>query len=310
MKKYYRLMLGSAGEHLDECLAGSFIGLDYGIREDLTSRLTENLRGFNRQFVPIYLSGRPNKTRIAAGSAGGKIWTFAKVVVQGDIFLCPDNNRNYHVCEVIGEYEYHPEGVLPHRRSVKWLNQTIPITDMKPPLQSSTTAPGALRNITNHTEEIEGLLSGFVGADISPNDATIENLSQFAMEKHLEEFLVHNWSHTQFANEYQIYSDEGEKVGQQYRTEGNEAIDILAVSKDNQTLLVIELKKGRASDVVVGQILRYMGYVKEELAEPGQNVKGIIIAMEDDQRIRRALSVVSNIEFYRYQVSFKLHKVM
>ncbi len=27
------------------------------------------------------------------------------------------------------------------------------------------------------------------------------------------------------------------------------------------------LKKGRASDVVVGQILRYMGYVQEQLAE-------------------------------------------
>jgi restriction system protein len=58
----------------------------------------------------------------------------------------------------------------------------------------------------------------------------------------------------------------------------------------------------------VGQIQRYMGYVKEELAEANQEVKGIIIALEDDLRIKRALSVTNNIEFYRYQVSFKLFK--
>lgn len=31
--------------------------------------------------------------------------------------------------------------------------------------------------------------------------------------------------------------------------------------------MVVELKKGRVSGVVVGQIRRYMGYVKEELCE-------------------------------------------
>ena len=31
-------------------------------------------------------------------------------------------------------------------------------------------------------------------------------------------------------------------------------MDILAISKDKSELLVVELKKGRASDVVVGQI--------------------------------------------------------
>jgi restriction system protein len=73
-------------------------------------------------------------------------------------------------------------------------------------------------------------------------------------------------------------------------------------------LLVVELKRGRASDVVVGQIQRYMGYVKDELAEQGQQVKGVIIALEDDLKLRRALSVAQNIEFYRYQLSFKLVK--
>jgi restriction system protein len=52
-----------------------------------------------------------------------------------------------------------------------------------------------------------------------------------------------------------------------------------------------------------------MGYAAQELAEASQKVRGVIIALEDDQRIRRALSVTPNIEFYRYQISFKLLKV-
>jgi restriction system protein len=83
----------------------------------------------------------------------------------------------------------------------------------------------------------------------------------------------------------------------------------LAISKDKTRLLVVELKKGRASDAVVGQIQRYMGYVKEELAESGQSVEGVIIALEDDLRIKRALVVAAGIRFFRYQVSFKLLEV-
>jgi restriction system protein len=52
-----------------------------------------------------------------------------------------------------------------------------------------------------------------------------------------------------------------------------------------------------------------MGYVLQELAENGQTVKGVIIALEDDQKIRRALAATPNIIFYRYQISFKLLKV-
>jgi restriction system protein len=72
------------------------------------------------------------------------------------------------------------------------------------------------------------------------------------------------------------------------------------------SLLVVELKRGRASDVVVGQVLRYIGFVQDELAEEGQTVEGAIIAFEDDLRLRRALAAAPTIAFYRYQVSFKL----
>ena len=51
-----------------------------------------------------------------------------------------------------------------------------------------------------------------------------------------------------------------------------------------------------------------MGFVKEQVAEDDQMVEGVIIALEDDQRLRWALMAVPSIAFYRYQISFKLVK--
>jgi restriction system protein len=101
--------------------------------------------------------------------------------------------------------------------------------------------------------------------------------------------------------------ENGELAGQQYPSDTG-PIDILAISKDKKTLLVVELKRGRVSDAVVGQIQRYMGYVKDELADKEQEVKGVIIGLDDDVRIKRALSVTRNIDFFKYEVSFKLHR--
>jgi restriction system protein len=117
-----------------------------------------------------------------------------------------------------------------------------------------------------------------------------------AREKHLESFLVSNWSLTDLGKQYDIYAEDGELVGQQYPTDTG-PIDILAISKDNKELLVMELKKGRVSDNVVGQIQRYMVYVLETLAEPQQTVKGVIIGLEEDSKIRWVLKVAPNIEF-------------
>src|ERR1017187_7064576 len=98
------------------------------------------------------------------------------------------------------------------------------------------------------------------------------------------------------SHDFSIYEEEGELAGQQYATDAG-TIDVLAISKDKKRLLVIELKRGRASDVVVGQTLRYMGFVKEVIAEKGQTVEGAIIALKDDQKIRWALANVPSVSF-------------
>lgn len=309
-KSFYRVMLGRQSVHAAECLTGGFIGADFGIEQDLRDKLPDEWRQFNAAFIPVFLAGHPGKSKIAAGLACGALWTATKGIQAGDIVLCPDGTGRYHVGEVQGGYSYAPGQVLPHRRSVNWLPISIDRSAMSEALRNSTGSLLTVANITDYHQEIEQFLAALPG-QTSPNivatDPVVEDPVAFAMEKHLEDFLVKNWAQTELAQQFKIYEEDGELVGQQYGTDAG-PIDILAISRDGQRLLVVELKRGRASDVVVGQILRYMGYVKEQIAEPNQTVEGAIIALDDDQRLRWALLAVPSISFYRYQVSFKLIK--
>ena len=308
MKNYYQVILGKQSVHAPACFAGNFIGADYQIAQDLKADLPDDGRAFNKKFIPVYLTLHPDKTKMNAGLACSYLWTVSKGIKKGDIVLCPDGTGQYRVGEVNGDYYYAPGEILPHRRPVSWRDASFGRSEMSDALKKSS---GPLRDVTDisgYAEEIERL----IGIDSKPKlfstDETVEDPSAFAMEKHLEDFLVQNWTQTDLGKEYDIFEEDGEKVGQQYPTDTG-SIDILAIKRDKSELLVVELKKGRASDVVVGQTLRYMGYAVQELAEPNQKVRGVIIALEDDQRIRRALVATPSIEFYRYQISFKLLKV-
>ena len=304
VKSYYRVMLGQKSVYAAECFAGSFIGTDFGIDQDLTKKLPEEWRAFNQEFIPVYLAKHPDKTKIGAGLACGALWTVSKGITRGDLVLCPDGSGHYRVGEVNGDYTYEPGKILFHRRPVQWLNVSIDRAAMSEALRNSTGSIGTVSNISRYSEEIERLIGGVSAPKLISTDETVEDPTAFALEEHLEDFLVKNWAQTELGKEYDIYEEDGEKA-QQYQTDTG-PLDILAISKDKKRLLVVELKKGRASDAVVGQTLRYMSFVQEMLAEKDQTVHGIIIALEDDQRIRRALAMVSNILFYRYQISFKL----
>ncbi len=313
MKNNYRIMLGKKGFHLDACVAEGWIGTDYDVDEDLTAKLPDNWRDFNKRFIPVILAANPGKTMIGAGLACGALWTASKGMLIGDIVLAPDGSGTYRVGEVISDYYFAKGQSLPHRRRVRWLDRSIDRSAMSEALRGSTAATGTIVWLARHGEEIERLLGG-AASNASPTvqvvvtGATdVEDPVAFAMEKHLEDFLVQNWKQTELSKEFSIFEEGGELVGQQYATDAG-PIDILAVSKDKKRILVVELKRGRASDVVVGQILRYMGFVKDQIAEPGQQVEGVIIALTDDRKLRWAISAVPSISFYRYEISFKLVK--
>lgn len=302
-------MPGRGSAYADECRKNGFVGVDFGIHQDLSGELDDDWRPFNKRFIPVYLRLRPEKSKIAAGLACGSIWTVSKGMQIGDVVLSPDGSGKYLTGEVTGEYHYRPGEILPHRRAVRWFDATIERSAMSQELRNSAGGPGTHSRISQYADEIEALLKGNRHSPLSATDDTIEDVAVFALEKHLEDFLVKNWSQTELGKNYSVFEEDGELVGQQYPTDTG-PMDILAISKDRSELLVVELKKGRASDHVVGQVQRYMGYAQQELAESGQSVKGLIIALEDDIRIRRALAVTQNIEFYTYQLSFRLERVL
>jgi len=67
---------------------------------------------------------------------------------------------------------------------------------------------------------------------------------------------------------------------------------------------VVELKKGRKSDDVVGQLSRYMGWVMKNRSK---KVRGIIIVSEPDDRLEYAiLPFKGMIKIKYYKVKFEI----
>ena len=107
---------------------------------------------------------------------------------------------------------------------------------MSEALQNSTGSIGTVSRITRYAAELDALLSGSRPQVITTTDETIEDPSVFALEKHLEDFLVQNWKSTELGKKYDIYEEGGESVGQQYPSDTG-PIDILAISKDKKEIL-------------------------------------------------------------------------
>ncbi|KKS96375.1 MAG: hypothetical protein UV73_C0011G0047 [Candidatus Gottesmanbacteria bacterium GW2011_GWA2_43_14] len=134
----------------------------------------------------------------------------------------------------------------------------------------------------------------------------IEDVTNFGMERQLEDFLIANWNKTLFGKDYDlIYGEGNDLLSQQYQT-ATGPIDILAKAKSGKGFLVIELKKGRTSDAVVGQILRYITWIRENLAH-NDPVQGAIIILESDEKLRYSLKSLNGISLYTYRVDFKLN---
>jgi len=68
--------------------------------------------------------------------------------------------------------------------------------------------------------------------------------------------------------------------------------------------VVIELKRNQTSDDTVGQVLRYMGWVTENLQE--KNVRGIIVAGTYDEKLYYAQNMIQAVDVFLYEVQFKL----
>lgn len=314
MTYYLRVMLGRQGIHAKDCLREGIVGTDFDFDQDLSGYLLPTWNESRKELTRIYKELKPDKTPIALGLNCGAIWTVSKGLPVGGIVVSPLGNGEYVYGEVSGDYQYVGGSYFPHQRTVNWSKDRILGTAMSEPLLKACQLPLTAIDLNPYAAELDALVGNQgLGPQVTVNDENVENASRFALEAILEEFLVSNWKHTAFAEKYKIYEVDGELVGQQFPA-GKGWIDILAISHDESEYLVLELKRGRASDIVVGQLLRYMGFIKREYCkdedrkkdENRKKVRGAIVAHEDDQRIRDALSMVNDVDFYKYSIDFKL----
>ncbi|MBL1130395.1 MAG: DUF91 domain-containing protein [Chloroflexi bacterium] len=123
------------------------------------------------------------------------------------------------------------------------------------------------------------------------------------LESHLEEYIIAHFGELFPGWKIvDVESDTAAKMirplGVRRRTEGGE-IDILCTD-NNGDFVVIELKRNRAPDEVVAQIDRYMAWVEQNLVQPNQQVRGIIIARKFSKHLNYTLSRRSGIDFWLY----------
>ncbi len=123
----------------------------------------------------------------------------------------------------------------------------------------------------------------------------------FAYEKDLQNYLVRNLHHLEPG--LKLYEEEG-LTGVEYNA-GGRYIDILAVDASG-AYVVVELKVSRGYDRVIGQLLRYMGWVETNLTAH-KTVRGMIVASEITQDLILATShIAERVKLFEYSLSFNI----
>lgn len=124
--------------------------------------------------------------------------------------------------------------------------------------------------------------------------------AQFDFETDLQRYLYENWETTQLSKEWKLLSSPSGTLGRYPANDVGE-IDLLARGRTTGDWLVIELKRDQSSDVTVGQLLRYMGWVKSHLADRDEKVHGLIICATVETPLKDAISCVPYTKVLVYE---------
>lgn len=136
-------------------------------------------------------------------------------------------------------------------------------------------------------------------------EATADAYGMFALEAHLRDYLAKNLPKLPGHDMPLTLYRADDRDGVEFQTDVG-PIDILATG--NGDFYVFELKLGRGPDAALGQILRYMGWVKGHLAGE-KNVFGVIVASDIGQKLRYAATQVPNVRLMEYDLKVDLRPV-
>jgi len=257
----------------------------------------------HEQLADAVAMNYPNKPPPTRGLYANMIWAFYQTIRSGDVVIARRGRKMLTAVGMVKSRAFYAPGknpILDHPNflEVQWQDQPRDKTFPSITFPMFTVAELPKEKFTGLLEETG------VGSILSDAPKNLEDPSAFVLEKYLEDFIVSNFNAI-FKGELAMFCDADGNGGQQYTTDIG-SIDILAVEPKSKSFVVLELKKGRPSDQVVGQVLRYMGWVKKNLCAAGQGVKGIVICRESDPKLSYVLEVTSNVEVQYYNVSFKL----
>jgi hypothetical protein len=145
-------------------------------------------------------------------------------------------------------------------------------------------------------------------APVTDNRGTSEEVeegSEFAQEHDLRDYLALNPGCIEPG--LRLYEDTDGITGVEFPV-GGRFIDILAVDPSGG-YVVIELKRSRAYDRTVGQLLRYIGWIRRYHAEPGQRVRGMIVARQITEDLLLACAGLPDVDLLEYSLSVRVRRV-
>ncbi|MFV1974984.1 MAG: endonuclease NucS domain-containing protein [Candidatus Scalindua sp.] len=207
-------------------------------------------------------------------------------VKKGDRVILREYGKGFWgACEIEGDWVTDPQGVNKYKTETGWFpinninkwNVTLPYEIIKSELSNQNHRLRIIQATEEDKNKIELSIRLYLNLGYGSSEGDF-----FILEKGIEEAVKTNLSQiglTLAENEIQQQCNLGIGIG---RTD--------LICRDNEgNYVVIELKAVKTSDIVIGQVLRYMGFIRETWAEKeGKDVKGIILTPGYDEQLRYA----------------------
>jgi len=124
-------------------------------------------------------------------------------------------------------------------------------------------------------------------------------------EKFVQKLIERNFDNIFSYHNLKLYDNDPDQNGFQYNTKVGR-IDFLCIDKNTDDIVVIELKTGKVTEGAIGQVMKYMGFIQEEILSEGHKVRGILLGEDLDDKARYALKLVPQIEFKKYKLNIDI----
>ena len=195
-----------------------------------------------------------------------------------------------------GEVHVEEETVCLQKQWGHGQDAVFPVQDARRVNELTDWAVATLSLLFDHLERRQQIVTPVNGQGTVPHTLNL----RVALERYLEDLLIARWDSLPWAHELEYLARPVEcgLLGK---------LNILALDRASGDYVVIELKRDQGDDEVVGQVSRYMGWIKQHRADPRKvGVRGIIVAHEATDRLRSAVLPHPNITLFTYQFSMAL----